>query len=116
MRLAATAGVAGGLSVACGAFGAHGLEDVLSAEALGWWETATFYLMTHAVAGLAMGLQTRVPSRPGFLMVGGGVLFAATLYAMALGAPTILGAVTPIGGTLMILGWVDLVVAALRSR
>ncbi|MEO1658012.1 MAG: DUF423 domain-containing protein [Pseudomonadota bacterium] len=116
MRLVAIAGGAGGLAVACGAFGAHGLDGLLTPEAEAWWETATLYLLVHAVAALVLGLQNQVPTRPGWLMVAGGAVFAATLYAMALGAPTILGAVTPIGGTLMILGWADVVRTALRSR
>jgi len=116
MRLTAIAGLWGGLAVACGAFGAHGLDGALTAEAEGWWQTATFYLLSHAVAALALSLQTQIKPRAGWLMVIGSAVFAGTLYAMALGAPTVLGAVTPIGGILMIAGWADLVQAALRRR
>ncbi|MEM6913505.1 MAG: DUF423 domain-containing protein [Pseudomonadota bacterium] len=116
MKLVVLSGAAGALAVAFGAFGAHGLEDKLTPKTMGWWETATLYLLVHAVAGLTLGFQTLVSARPGWLMVLGAGGFAGTLYAMALGAPTVLGAITPIGGTLMILGWIDLIVAGLRRR
>lgn len=99
-----------------GAFGAHGLEEQLSAKALGWWETATFYLLVHAGAVLAVSVQTQIPRRGGFLMAIGAAVFASTLYAMALGAPTVLGAVTPLGGLLMIAGWLLVAWDAARSR
>ncbi|MEO1042166.1 MAG: DUF423 domain-containing protein [Pseudomonadota bacterium] len=116
MRLLAVAGMAGALAVAFGAFGAHGLDERLTPEALGWWETGTLYLLVHAAAGLAMGLQQAISARPGWFMVFGAGIFAGTLYAMALGAPTVLGAVTPIGGILMIVGWIDVIVSGLRRR
>ena len=49
----------GFLGVALGAFGAHGLEGRLDAKAAGWWETASFYLLLHAVAALAIALSGR---------------------------------------------------------
>ena len=107
----------GFVAVALGAFGAHGLEGRLTLEATGWWETATFYLLVHAGLSTALSLQAgpsalrRVAAG---LMGSGSALFAATLYAMALGAPRILGAVTPIGGTLMLAGWAVLGVHMVR--
>jgi uncharacterized membrane protein YgdD (TMEM256/DUF423 family) len=101
------AGLWGAIAIALGAFGAHGLKDrfALIPEASGWWETATFYLLTHAVAIAAIAARSVWPSR---LWAIGGVIFAGTLYAMALGAPRWLGAITPIGGSLLIAGWVVL--------
>jgi len=105
--LGAASALAGGLAVALGAFGAHGLKARLSAEALGWWETGTFYLLTHAVAALAVALSARTGfvGAGGWSLLLGGLLFSATLYAMALGAPRWFGAITPIGGVAMIMGW-----------
>jgi uncharacterized membrane protein YgdD (TMEM256/DUF423 family) len=108
-----TAGLLGATAVALGAFGAHGLKDRLTAfpEAAGWWQTATFYLLTHAVAAGAIPSDSIWPWR---LWAAGAAIFAGTLYAMALGAPRWLGAVTPLGGTLLIAGWLALAWTARR--
>lgn len=104
------------LGVALGAFGAHGLRSLLDASALGWWQTAVQYQMWHAVGLLALG-AARLPRSllPAALLTVGTVVFAGTLYLMALGGPRWLGAVTPIGGSLMILGWVVLAWQVLRT-
>ncbi|WDI30038.1 DUF423 domain-containing protein [Hyphococcus flavus] len=105
-RLIAAAGIVGFLAVALGAFGAHGLEGRLSAEAEQWWETATFYGLIHAVAALAIGLSaiTRL-AFTGWAFIVGSLIFEGSLYAMALGGPTILGAITPVGGATFLAGW-----------
>jgi uncharacterized membrane protein YgdD (TMEM256/DUF423 family) len=106
-RPAAIAGAAmAAVAVALGAFGAHALKGLLDEEALGWWRTAVEYQMWHALALLALGLAggPRL-QRPAALLGSGAILFSATLYAMALGAPRWLGAVTPLGGAMMIGGW-----------
>ena len=102
-----TAGLLGATAVALGAFGAHGLKDRLALipEASGWWQTATLYLLTHALAVGAIASPSAWPAR---LWSAGALIFAATLYAMALGAPRWLGAITPLGGTLLIAGWLTL--------
>ena len=107
MNRLVTAGLLGAIAIALGAFGAHGLKErfALIPEAAGWWETATFYLLTHAVAIGAIASRSVWPAR---LWAVGAAIFAATLYAMALGAPRWFGAITPIGGSLLIAGWVVL--------
>lgn len=93
------------LGVALGAFGAHGLREVLDERALGWWQTAVDYHMWHAIGLLALGA---VPRRLGLaaLLIGAGTLiFSGSLYAMALTGARGLGMVTPVGGLLMIAGW-----------
>ena len=104
------------LGVALGAFGAHGLRALLDDNALGWWQTAVQYQMWHALGLLALG-AARLPGSglSAVLLALGTVIFAGTLYAMALGGPRWLGAVTPIGGSLMILGWLVLAWRVLRS-
>lgn len=102
------AGLIGFLSVALGAFGAHGLEDRLSPEALDWWATATLYGLTHSAAAFTAAIaarQWRGFTGPAWAFVIGTVIFAGTLYAMALGAPRWFGAVTPIGGVTLLIGW-----------
>ncbi len=94
------------LAVLLGAFGAHALKATLGAEALGWWHTAVDYQMWHALAVVGLGLSGIARFRlPAWLLAGGAVVFSGTLYAMALGAPSWLGAVTPVGGAAMIAGW-----------
>ena len=107
MNRLVTAGLLGAIAIALGAFGAHGLKERLALipEALGWWETATFYLLTHAVAIGAVVGRSAWPAR---LWAAGATIFAATLYAMALGAPRWFGAITPLGGSLLIAGWIIL--------
>lgn len=99
-----SAALAGFLSVAFGAFGAHGLEEVLSPEGQDWWETATQYALIHAVAAIfAAHICHSARAAAAFLI--GILLFSGTLYAMALGAPRALGMVTPVGGVCLLLGW-----------
>lgn len=107
MNRLVTAGLLGAIAIALGAFGAHGLKERLGLipEAVGWWQTATFYLLTHAVAVGALAARSPWPGR---LWTAGSVIFAGTLYAMALGAPRWFGAITPIGGSFLIAGWVAL--------
>lgn len=123
--LLVAAGVLGALAVGLGAYGAHGLERTLAdapdgARRLGWWETAVLYHLVHAPAlGLVAWLARRGRSLArlaGALFVVGVLLFAGTLYAMALGAPRGLGALTPLGGLALIAGWVVVAVGALRGR
>lgn len=113
--LTLAAGLLGFSAVALGAFGAHGIEGRLSAEAQGWWETATFYGLAHAVAALAVALSGKERlAAAGWTFVIGTVLFAGSLYAMALGAPRFLGAVTPLGGLAFLAGWALIVWRGLR--
>jgi uncharacterized membrane protein YgdD (TMEM256/DUF423 family) len=114
-RLVLAAGAAlAGSAVALGAFGAHALKASLSPEALDWWRTAVEYQMGHGLALVALGAAGAGGRWPPRLLGGGALLFSATLYAMALGGPRWLGAVTPLGGLAMIAGWALLAVAALR--
>ena len=99
MIVAILAALSGAIAVAAGAFGAHGA----SGPAVEWLKTGGHYQLIHAVAALvALRCEARGPA---WLFVVGGAVFAGTLYLMALGAPRWLGAVTPIGGALLIGGW-----------
>lgn len=100
----------GATAVAAGAFGAHGLAAVLDARGLELWRTATSYQLGHALALLALGALAQTPSRPtrlaATLWTFGVIVFAGTLYGLALGGPRWLGAITPLGGSSLIAGWV----------
>ncbi len=85
--------------MAAGAFGAHGAAGPQQAE---WLQTGGVYQMIHAVAALVVMTRSRGAA---LTLLLGAAIFAVTLYMMALGAPRWLGAITPIGGSLLILGW-----------
>ncbi|CAN5423010.1 DUF423 domain-containing protein [soil metagenome] len=96
------AALSGAIAVGAGAFGAHAASGV-AAE---WLKVGAHYQLIHAVAALvAVKLDAKGPA---WLFVAGGALFAGTLYLMALGLPKWLGAVTPVGGALLIGGWLCL--------
>ena len=93
------AALSGAAAVMAGAFGAH----VVAGKPAEWLRTGAEYEMVHAVAAIiAAQLGAELAA---LCLLAGSVLFAGTLYAMAFGAPHILGAVTPTGGVGMILGW-----------
>lgn len=105
------------IAVALGAFGAHGLKSLVSIQQLEWWHTATLYLFIHALGLLLVGLLIRLKyasQTTAWLLQIGVIIFAGSLYAMTLGAPRWFGAITPIGGVLMIVGWLWLAVSAFR--
>ncbi|WP_091743188.1 DUF423 domain-containing protein [Phenylobacterium immobile] len=98
----------GFVSVAAGAFGAHAAADERASELL---KTGAQYGLAHALAVLVWGANSKSASRGGVapaLFLGGATVFCGTLYAIALGAPPLLGAVTPIGGLLLLSGWLAL--------
>lgn len=107
--LVRAAALSGAIAVAAGAYGAHGA----SGRAADWLRTGAQYQLVHAVAAIAV-LGLARGRLAGWLFVAGGGLFAGTLYLMALGAPPWLGAVTPIGGLLLILGWLAVAWGAAR--
>ncbi len=95
-------------SVGAGAFGAHGLRSALDAEHLALWDTAARYFMYGGIAVCILGLAGRgstVDLRlAGWLLFVGSLIFSGTVATIALGGPRWLGAITPIGGTLLIAG------------
>lgn len=111
----------GACGVVLGAFGAHALKARLAAEQLLLWNTATQYLFWHALGVVAVGLvYIAFPGgawlrAAGALLASGILLFSGSLYLLALGAPKLLGAVTPFGGLAFIAGWAALAVGALRA-
>jgi len=111
--------VFGALAVGCGAFGAHALKDRLLSTGRGdVYETAARYHMYHSLALVLVGmLAFQISSAwlnaAGACFTTGILIFSGLLYAYALGGPSILGAIVPIGGTAFILGWLALAAAAL---
>ena len=103
VRLAALSGF---LAVAFGAFAAHGAKDARAAELL---HTGALYQMTHALAVFGWLAARKAGGKAGLwtpgLFLGGGVLFSGSLYALAFGAPRVVGLVTPFGGLCFLAGW-----------
>ena len=113
-----TGAVCGFVTVALGAFGAHGLRDLVSPERLANWATATDYLGLHALAILACGLwllqrpdDGLVHRAAGAFLVGI-LLFSGSLFVLVLTDQRAIGIITPIGGVLLLVGWALLVVGA----
>lgn len=114
--------ISGFLSVAIGAFAAHGLKQVLLPAAIETVKTAAQYQMYHALALLLVGIWVSYkPATGGLKAAGlafilGSFLFSGSLYALALGAPGWLGPVTPLGGVCFLIGWLLLAVTAWRTK
>ena len=119
-RAMATSGAALALlGVALGAFGAHALRASLSPSDIGIFETAVRYQMYHAVAlfgvaWLATRLVDPLMDWAGWLLVAGTVVFSGSLYLLVLTGTRWLGAITPVGGLMLVAGWLLVVVALLR--
>jgi uncharacterized membrane protein YgdD (TMEM256/DUF423 family) len=120
------AGVNGLMAIAMGAFAAHGLRSVLDADALGWLDTASRYQMWHALVlfGVALLLVRPEPGRHrgllraiGCAFLIGIVLFAGSLYLLALTHVRAFAWITPFGGVALMAGWLGLVLlGVLRWR
>ena len=111
----------GGLSVAIGAFAAHGLKAVLDARALAWVDTGAQYQMYHALVILILGFALKHWPEWRQLMWAassfavGILLFSGSLYVMAATQITALGIITPFGGLAFLVGWGLLVTTAFRQ-
>ncbi|WP_374344826.1 DUF423 domain-containing protein [Phenylobacterium sp.] len=107
------AAVGGFIAVAVGAFAAHGVADPQAKE---WLKTGAQYGFMHTMATFACATFMNIGAKrarlaPAFFL-SGVVFFSGSLYAMAFGAPRWLGAITPIGGVLFLIGWAILAWAA----
>ncbi|MEK6636517.1 MAG: DUF423 domain-containing protein [Pseudomonadota bacterium] len=102
------AALSAAMAIAAGAFGAHAAQGA----AIEWLKTGGFYQLIHAVAVLV--IMQRFPNAAWMLLIGS-LIFSVSLYAMALGAPRWFGAITPIGGTIIIIGWLACAYTAWRS-
>lgn len=114
--------ISGALTVALGAFGAHALKDKLVAsETYDTYQTAVHYQMSHTLALLAIGLLLTKHSsiwlhNAGYAMTLGIIVFSGSLYLLCFTGIKWLGAITPIGGLALIIGWVCLLIAVLKIQ
>ena len=117
----AIAALLGAAAVLLGAFGAHALRDTLDEHALAIWHTAVEYQFWHVLATVAVALLARDGASTclriaAIAFVAGIVLFCGSLYALALGAPHLVGVLTPFGGIAFVVGWIALAVHAWVRR
>ena len=108
--------VFGFLGVAAGAFGAHALRDTLPPDRLQVFETGARYQLIHALALIAAALAldraaSGALTAAGWLFVLGQVIFAGSLYSLALSGVRLWGAVTQLGGLCYLAGWILLAIA-----
>ena len=118
------AALSGFLCVMIGAFAAHGLSKVLEPKELAWIETGVKYQMFHTLAIMGIGIaqlcrESLVANKMANVAAGswvlGVLLFSGSLYALALGAGQFLVWVTPVGGTLFLIGWFCLAYGSLKK-
>jgi uncharacterized membrane protein YgdD (TMEM256/DUF423 family) len=112
--------VLGFLTVAIGAFGAHGLKNILeSNNRMNTFETAVLYQAIHALALLIVGIlaskmDSNLLSYSAYAFVIGTIIFSGSLYTLSITNITIFGAITPIGGLCFLVGWFMLFLAILK--
>jgi|TARA_R110002020_G_scaffold103640_2_gene242783 uncharacterized membrane protein YgdD (TMEM256/DUF423 family) len=119
------AAVLAAITIALGAFGAHGLKSIVSAESLTTFETGVRYQMYHVIALLVIGLSAQVPVATKKWVLRffcfGMLFFSGSIYLLALKeqlsfSVSFLGPITPIGGLLFILGWIRLAYGLLTFK
>ena len=107
------------IAVSLGAFAAHGLKQRLDDYSMDIWKTAVDYHMTHALGLILIGLLAKSLdinlSKPGFIMLGGIILFSGSLYALSLTGIKALGMITPLGGLCFLIAWAWLAISVARS-
>lgn len=107
------------LAVGIGAFGAHGLKNILSPEMKEAYETAVRYQVYHSLALFVVAwMSSKMPSRAvsisGWCFLIGILLFSGSLYALSLSGIRRLGIITPLGGLAFLVGWVSLFIAVYK--
>ena len=124
-KIVVSASILAAVSIALGAFGAHGLKEMVSSDALRSFETGVRYQMYHALALLCIGFAKAVPARTRNwvfrFFIFGIVLFSGSIYVLSIKEilsfnVSFLGPVTPIGGLLLIIGWLSLLYGIITTK
>lgn len=115
------AALSGFLSVVLGAFGAHGLKNRLGHDMMAIYHTGIQYQFLHTLALLVVGLliqqwgKSMLLSAAAISYITGILVFSGSLYVLSLTGIRWLGAITPIGGTAFLAGWICLFIAAYKA-
>lgn len=124
-KIVASAAILAAVAIALGAFGAHGLRDLVSAKALSSFETGVRYQMYHSLALLVIGFAMSIPANTrkwvSRFFIFGIILFSGSIYLLSLKevvtfSVAFLGPITPIGGLLLIVGWLRLLYGILKVK
>ncbi|MEE9345524.1 MAG: DUF423 domain-containing protein [Methylococcales bacterium] len=113
--------ISSALGVAFGAFGAHGLKQLLSTSSLQIYQTGVDYQMWHSLALILIGLSlqclktSRLLMISSWLMLSGIILFSGSLYLFAITEIRWLGMITPIGGVSFLIAWILFAIAIVKS-
>jgi len=112
-----TGGIAGFVGVALGAFGAHGLKDIISQEMLEIYKTGVFYQLIHALAILTIGLfsKEKLLISASFFLIGI-ILFSCSLFAYSLTQIKVLTFITPLGGISFLIGWLLIILNGIKMK
>ena len=111
-----TAGVLGFLAVAIGAFGAHGLKDVLSARMHQTYETGVLYHLVHTAVLLAIAFSNKSFTKAFWFIAAGIILFSFSLYLYAITGILFLAMITPVGGVSFLIGWIMIIIEAVKYK
>ncbi len=110
------------LAVALGAFGAHGLQSIVSEQLLQTWKTAAQYQVYHALGLIGLGLWVEHKALNGWMraaaicFITGILLFCASLYALVLTGQSRFGIITPFGGLAFLIGWFSWMMAVIKNQ
>lgn len=124
-KIISTGAIFGIVAIILGAFGAHALKKVLSLDQLSTFETGVRYQMYHALFLLLIGIMTDLTQKTKkaifYLVLFGVLFFSGSIYLLATNSLTcfdfkVIGFVTPIGGLLLMLGWLVLFYAILNKK
>lgn len=110
------------LAAAIGAFGAHIIQDMVTAERFAVYQTGVQYHFYHAIGLMMIGLaamhmaQNKLLKWSGYSMILGIIIFPGSLYLLTITDTGWLGAITPIGGVAFIAGWILFALAVIRQQ
>lgn len=107
----------GALGVALGAFGAHGLKQIITPQLLETYKTGIFYHLIHSVVLLAISLNSKFNlTRPFYFILSGIILFSFSLYVYTISGITAFAMITPIGGVSLIIGWLLIIFSIYKYK
>ena len=111
------AGISGFLAVALGAFGAHGLKNIIDAGALETYKTGVLYHLVHSTVLLAIALNGNEKYKFAFISIACGIiLFSFSLYLYSLSRILIFAMITPFGGISFLIGWLFIIIKSYKEN
>jgi len=110
-------GISGFTAVALGAFGAHGLKDIISDQMLDIYKTGVLYQLIHSLAILAIGLSVKEKFfKAAIFFLIGIILFSCSLFAYSITQIKVLTFITPLGGISFLIGWLLIILNGIKMK